>query len=227
VKFFRSPTLSISKQKQKIKLVKKITLVVLAVIVSANLLAQNDTDIKNSIRINGLALFNGFYEFQYERLISEKGSIKIGFGTGTLRDVSGSNADKDFEDAFGTNSFNKNNQHIVEGFTLNVDYRYFFSHLKAPKGLYVSPGIQYLKLNEKYTYTNSNNQLSTLIDNDYSIFNLRGLIGYQFIIAKLIILNPYLGPGIAFGNEDGNTGRTDAFGTGFSINAGIDIGIGF
>ena len=206
---------------------KKITLLLSVFILSANLNAQSDTEIKNSIRINGLALLTGFYEFQYERVISEKGAIKIGFGTGTLRDVSGNDADTDFEDAFGTNSFSNNNVHTVEGFTINADYRYFFSHLPVPKGLYVSPGIQYLKLNEKYSYTNSSNQTDTLIDNDYSIFNIRGLFGYQFIIAKTIVLNPYLGAGIALGSVDGNTGRTDAFGAGFSINGGIDIGIGF
>jgi len=206
---------------------KKTALLLFGFILSLNLIAQSNTEIKNSVRINGLGLFTGFYEFQYERVISEKGSIKIGFGTGTLRDVSGSDADEDFENAFGTNSFNNNNSHIVEGFTLNADYRYFFSHMDIPKGLYVSPGIQFLKLNEKYTYTTSENQPSTLIDNDYSIFNIRGLFGYQFIIAKSIILNPYLGAGIALGNVDEKNGRTDAFGTGFSINGGIDIGIGF
>lgn len=206
---------------------KKILLLLFGFIISVNLNAQNDTEIKNSIRINGLGLFAGFYEFQYERVISEKGSIKIGFGTGTLRNVSGSDADKDFEDAFGTNSFNNNNEHIVEGFTMNVDYRYFFSHLETPKGLYVSPGVQYLKLNDKYTYTNSDNQPSTLIDNDFSIFNIRGLFGYQFIIAKSIIFNPYFGAGITLGSVDENNSRIDAYGTGFSINGGIDIGIGF
>ena len=206
---------------------RSLTFLLIALVSSINLNAQSDSEIKNSIRINALGLFTGFYEFQYERVISEKGAIKIGFGTGTLRDVSGSDADDDFMDAFGTNSFNNNNQRVVEGFTLNAEYRYFFSHLNAPKGLYVSPGIQYLNLNEKYTYTNSDNQPSTLVDNDYSIFNIRGLFGYQFIIAKRIILNPYLGAGIALGSVDDNNSRADAFGTGSSINGGIDIGIGF
>lgn len=206
---------------------KKNTLLLFGFVVFMNLNAQNDSEIKNSIRINGFGLFTGFYEFQYERVISEKGSIKIGFGTGTLRDVSGSDADEDFMDAFGTNAFNNNNQHIVEGFTINADYRYFFSHKPVPKGLYVSPGIQYLKLNEKYSYTNNSNQTDILVDNDYSIFNIRGLFGYQFIIAKKIVLNPYLGAGIALGSVDENTSRADAFGTGFSINGGIDIGVGF
>ncbi|WP_299064190.1 outer membrane beta-barrel protein [uncultured Polaribacter sp.] len=206
---------------------KKITLLLFVFIVSVNLNAQNNTEIKNSIRINGLALFTGFYELQYERIISEKNSIKIGFGTGTLRDVSGNDADKDFEEAFGTNSFNNNNIRIVKGFTINADYRYFFSHLPIPKGLYVSAGIQYLKLNDKYSYTNSLNQPDAIINNDYSIFNIRGLFGYQFIIAKKIILNPYLGAGITLGSVDENNSRVDAFGTGFSINGGIDIGIGF
>lgn len=194
---------------------------------NANLIAQNDISLKNSFRINGLGLFTGFYEFQYERVVTEKGSIRIGFGTGSLRDVSGSDANKDFEEAFGTNSFNNNNEHIVEGLTINADYRYFFGHTITPKGLYVSPGIQYLKLNEVYSYTNDENQTSLLVDNDFSIFNIRGLFGYQFIIAKSFILNPYLGAGIALGSVDDNSSRTDAFGTGFTINAGVDIGIGF
>jgi len=51
---------------------KKITLLLSVFILSANLNAQSDTEIKNSIRINGLGLLTGFYEFQYERVISEK-----------------------------------------------------------------------------------------------------------------------------------------------------------
>jgi hypothetical protein len=206
---------------------KKITLLLFAFILTANLNAQNDSEIKNSIRINALALFSGFYEFQYERVISEKSSIKVGFGTGTLRNKSGSDADEDFMDAFGTNSFNNNNEHIVDGFSVNADFRYFFGHTPAPKGLYVSPGIQYLKIDERYTYTNSENQPSTLVENNFSIFNIRGLFGYQFIIAKRVILNPYVGAGISLGNVDSTNSRVDGFGTGFSVNAGIDIGIGF
>jgi len=207
---------------------KRYLLLILTFVKIVNLNAQSgNNEIKNSIKINGLALLTGFYEFQYERVINDKSSIKIGFGTGTLRDVSGSDADEDFEDAFGSNAFNNDNSHIVDGFTINADFRYYFSHLQVPKGLYVSTGIQYLSLNEKYTYKNDENQLTTLVDNDYSIFNIRALFGYQFIIAKSIMLNPYLGPGIALGSVDENDSREDAFGTGFSINAGIDIGIGF
>lgn len=175
---------------------RKITLLLIGVLfINSNLNAQNDSKIKNSIKINGLALFSGFYEFQYERLITEKSSIKIGFGNGTLRNKSGSDADKDFQNAFGSNtySFVEHKKHIVDGFTINADFRYYFSHLQAPKGLYISPGVQYLKLNEKYTYIDSENRFSTLVDDEYSIVNIRFLFGYQFVIAKRIVFNPYLG----------------------------------
>ncbi len=206
---------------------KKVLLVVFVLVTSTNLNAQSEVDFKNSIRIGGLGLFTGFYEFQYERVVSENGSIRFGFGTGTLRDASGNAADDDFMDAFGSNSFNNDNRRVVEGFTANAEYRYFFTHLKAPKGLYASPGIQYLSLTDTYTYKNSNDVTETLIENDYSVFNLRALFGYQFIIAKRFILNPYIGAGIALGNVDQNNGQDNAFGTGFSLNAGIDLGIGF
>ncbi len=207
---------------------KKIIFLLIAIVtIHSNLHAQNDKEIKNSIRINGLALFAGFYEFQYERLITEKGAIKIGFGTGTLLNRKGSDADKDFKDAFNSSSFSPDQEHSIDGFSLNADFRYFFSHLKAPKGLYVSPGIQYLKLQEKYTYTNNNNELTTLANNNYTIFNLRFLAGYQFIIAKTVIFNPYLGGGIALGTTNENSTQAAGSGTGSTVTIGIDIGIGF
>lgn len=189
--------------------------------------ASDDLEIKNSIRVNGLGLISGFYEFQYERVIGSKGAIKVGFGTGNLVNRSGNKADKDFETAFGTNSFNNMNERIVKGFSANLDYRYFFTNKPIPKGLYVSPGIQYLSLSETYTYLNSDNEISNLIDVDYNLLNIRGMFGYQFIIAKSFVVNPYLGVGLALGNVENNNRRVDAFGTGFTLNLGIDIGVGF
>ena len=207
---------------------KKIVAIIILFICFSSITAQENENIKNSIRVNGLALFSGYYEFQYERVITEKGAIKIGFGTGTLLNKKGEDADKDFETAFGTNSFNNENEHIVKGFSVNADYRYFFTKKLAPRGIYVSPGIQYLKLNEKYTYVNTNEGgFRTLVDNDYSIFNLRALFGYQFIIAKSIVINPYLGGGVSFCKVEAPTTRVDGYATGFSLNGGIDLGIGF
>lgn len=193
-----------------------------------NVFAQEKSQIKNSFRVNSLALFSGFYEFQYERVINQKASIKFGIGSGTLRNRSGGDADDDFMDAFGTNAFNNNNEHVVKGFSLNVDYRYFLSKTNiAPKGLYVSPGIQFLSLNDKYSYTNSDNIPTTLVDYDYSLFNIRLLMGYQFIIKNLLVVNPYLGPGVGLGKVEDSMSQIDAFAKGFSLNFGLDIGVGF
>ena len=193
-----------------------------------SLLAQNDNIIQNSIRLNALALLENYYEIQYERVIGAKNSIKIGFGTGKPINNSGSDADKDFMEAFGTNSFNNQNEHIVKGFSINADYRYFFADKIAPKGLYVSPGVQYLKFNEKYTYVNTNEGgFRTLVDNDYSLVNIRAMVGYQFIFAKSIVVNPYLGGGVALGKVENPTTRVEAYGSGFNLNLGLDVGLGF
>lgn len=205
---------------------KKLLYILLVPLLSSEVFAQKSENIKNSFKINALGIIPGFYELQYERVISPKGTIKVGFGTGTLVNRKGSKADKDFRDALGISGF-LNSEHIVKGFTINADYRYFFSHHGALKGLYVGPAIQYLKLNEKYTYTDIDNVLFTPSEIDYSIFNIRALCGYQFIIAKAIALNPYVGVGFALGDVDENNSNVEAFGTGITLNAGIDIGIVF
>jgi|TARA_R110002020_G_scaffold103640_3_gene242842 hypothetical protein len=196
---------------------------------SCSLFAQDDvTTIKNSVRVNSIGLFTGYYEFQYERVINEKSAVRVGFGTGTLLNNTGSDADDDFMEAFGTNSFNNENEHTVDGFSINADYRYFFSSKGAPEGVYVSPGVQYLKLNEKYTYVNTNEGgFRTLVDNDYSIFSIRAMVGYQFILAKSIVINPYLGAGIGIGTVETPTARVDGYGSGAILSLGLDLGIGF
>ncbi|NGX85385.1 hypothetical protein [Aequorivita sp. KMM 9714] len=203
-------------------------LLLILILFSMTMFAQKEHNIKNSIRVNSIALLSNYYEFQYERVLNNKNSIKIGFGNGFFLKKTGNDADKDFESAFGSNIFNNNNEHIVKGFSLNADYRYFFSAKPAPKGIYISPGIQYLKLNEKYTYvTFEEGQLRTLIDNNYSILNFRFLLGYQFIITKNILINPYLGVGVALSKVENPTNTVEGYGKGLSLNMGVDVGIAF
>ena len=53
------------------------TFLLIVLVTSIKLNAQSDSEINNSIRINALGLFTGFYELQYERLISEKGDAQF------------------------------------------------------------------------------------------------------------------------------------------------------
>ena len=98
--------------------------------------AQDSTPFKNSVRVNGFGLFTGYYEFQYERTLNSRSSVRVGFGTGTPINKTGTGADVDFETAIGTNIYhNDDNKRIVEGFTVNAEYRHFLEN-KAPAGLY-------------------------------------------------------------------------------------------
>ena len=106
----------------------------------------------------------------------------------------------------------------------------------APRGLYLSPSIQYLK---------SNNTFSAFIQNEagnvdgtfnytkreyienLSLVNIRALIGFQLIIANLVCVNPYLGPSYAFGNVQGCNDKEDTSAKGILFNYGIYLGVAF
>ena len=79
----------------------------------------------------------------------------------------------------------------------------------APRGLYFSPSIQYLKSNNTFSAFEQNeagnvdgtfNYTKREYIENLSLVNIRALIGFQLIIANLVCVNPYLGPSYAFGN---------------------------
>lgn len=188
---------------------------------TVNAFAQEESTVKNIVSVNAVNVFTGFYKFNYERVVSKKGSVVIGFGTGTLVNKSDSDANDNFSNSFGSNYAGTPKNHTVKGFTAGVDYRYYFTHSPIPKGLYVSSGIHYYKLKERFEITERPNQTRALADDEYKFFNIKGLCGYQFLIAKRVVLNPHFGFGLVIGAGDGFVG------TGNSFEYGINVGVGF
>ncbi|MFD0991570.1 hypothetical protein ACFQ1R_15840, partial [Mariniflexile jejuense] len=129
----------------------------------------------------------------------------------------------------------KDTEYSEKTFAMNIDFRYYFSSENNHRGLYISPSIQYLKYQERFyamekeSFGNGDGTFDyneRIWEREFNLYNIRALIGYQLVIAKRIIINPYFGPGFAFGKAKDLFDREDENEKGFSFNAGIYIGIG-
>lgn len=204
-------------------------------IIAISVFAQDNK--KNLVKINAVPIFAGIYEFQYERVLNERSSIQIGFGIGN-KSVNDKNEFQELHiDAFGRNLNNpKNTEYSEKTFTLNLDFRYYLKGHDAPKGLYISPSIQYISYEERFSaleqesFGNGNGSFDfneRLEEREFKLYNLRALIGYQLLIANTISFNPYFGPSYVFGDAKDFFDKEDEDAKGFGLNFGIYLGINF
>jgi len=215
-------------------------LILLTLLISYNGFSQEEIEqkqIKNIIKLNAVPLFNGVFEFQYERVLSSKSSIQIGFGTGGNETTDRQEFQDMHLNTFGRTLNNpKNLAYSEKTFSLNIDYKYFFTQEQIPKGLYFSPSIQYINYKENYSGQEQNSSgngdgtfdfFDISKEREFKLYNVRALIGYQFIIAKFIALNPYFGPSFLFGDATDFFDREDTNEKGFGLNVGFYVGVGF
>ena len=203
--------------------------------IATSIFAQENK--KNLFKINVVPLFSGVYELQYERVLNEKSSIQFGFGTGN-KTINDRNEFQELHiETFGRNLNNpRNTEYSEKTFTLNFDYRYYLKGHTSPKGLYISPSIQYIKYEERFSaqeqesFGNGNGGFdfnNRLDEREFNLYNLRALIGFQLLIAKTISFNPYFGPSFAFGDANDFFDREDEDVKGFGLNVGVYVGINF
>ena len=215
-------------------------LILLLPLVSFNGFSQEQKQqkqIKNIFKLNAVPIFSGVFEFQYERVLSSKSSIQIGFGTGGKSTIDRQEFQDMHLNTFGRTLNNpKNTEYSEKTFTVNFDYKYYFTEELIPKGLYFSPSIQYIKYEESYTAKEQSSfgnndgtfDFSDIIrEKDFKLYNIRAIIGYQFVVAKFITLNPYFGPSFLFGDATDFFDREDSNEKGFGLNAGFYVGVGF
>lgn len=216
---------------------KKILLLTL-IILNANAAISQKKEIKNTIKFNGISIFKQVYDVQYERVINDKSSVQIGLGFGNYSSTDNDKVRELHLENFGsTLNGNKNPFVIEKTFSLNVDYRYYYMKTTtAPKGLYLSPSLQYIKTNNSYgvvlSYSESGSNNPTPgkkveYNQDVSIVNLRALIGCQLIIANVVCVNPYFGPSYAFGSATDYNGKDYDDAKGVLLNFGLYVGVAF
>ncbi len=145
-------------------------------------------DPKNVVKIGFPVVFVGSLNLAYERAINEKVSIQIAGGYRHIVD------DYGFTWSDPDNS-RVDDSKIYSGYTLVPEIKYYLTNTtwSAPKGFYISAFGRYGKYDVEFkdNTTNTNDYNAT-----YSYTESGGgvLGGFQFIIAKVFVMDFYIGP---------------------------------
>lgn len=180
--------------------------------------------IKNVIKTNILGPATGFYDINYERMIKPNKAIRVSFGLGSLSKKSGGKANRDFYLALGEDDQN-DKEYNAKGISVSSEYRFFVNKESAtPKGLFFSPGLQFLNVKETFSFSRLKNSEKVFeeIGKTANLLIAKALFGYQFIFKDRFVVTPYTGGGYSFikPSEKG-------FGVGVMLNVGVEVGIGF
>jgi len=220
---------------------KKIYLLSIIVLAVNATFAQNENkqeENKNVIKFNAIAIFEKVYDLQYERVINKRNSLEFGIGFGNYSSADLSEVQDLHSENFGRTINNPKDGFVTEKtFSITVGYRhYYMENNAAPRGLYLSPSIQYLKTDNSFGALEQDpfgnvdgtfNYVKREYQQEVNIVNVRALIGCQLIIANLVCVNPYFGPSYAFGTAKDYDGEKDTKATGVLLNFGIYVGVGF
>ena len=169
----------------------------LALLVAAPLFVQAQ---ENVFKINIFSPVVKTLNVQYERAISESGSLQLGF----------------FYTGFSVSETK------FSGFGLTPEYRIYLSDTPAPAGVYIAPFVRYQNFNISEESTSS--------EGTYSSFGGGLIVGKQWIFKERIALDIFIGPSYSAGNVKVTSGSDSfdvgAF-DGFGVRTGICLGIGF
>lgn len=214
---------------------KKLIFIVIVFFYSSTICAQESKN--NVIKVNSLLLIFNTYEIQYERVLNDRSTLQVGFGLGKTNNYALNDFQELYSDFFGATLNNpRDPHHSKKTFSINLGYRYYTKDHVAPVGFYVGPAIQYLNYQESlYAREQVPNGASGhndiyiehLKERKLELINVQALLGYQFLVAKRIIINPYAGPSFVFGDTDEAFTREDENLTGFGLNFGIEVGLNF
>lgn len=110
------------------------------------------------------------------------------------------------------------------GFAITPEYRFYLSETPAPAGFFVAPYLRYQ--NNKLTEDTSNSEAT--------LSGIGGglLIGKQWIFKERVSLEMFAGPSYTNASIEVTSGTEDDFSVsgafdGFSVRAGITLGLGF
>lgn len=188
---------------------KKITISLLVICLAGTLVSQAQVK-SNVVKTSLSAPLFRTYVLAYERVLNADMGVQLGFYYLDWK-VSGTGLD---------------------GFAITPEFRYYLSEKReAPNGAFVAPFLRYHK------YNGESADLDPL-DPDYakasvSIFGGGLIVGAQRVFKDVISLSAFIGPSYSTANIDYEDNVNDAdldFGTfngGFSVRAGINIGVAF
>ncbi len=188
---------------------KKITLTILAIFLLGSLVSHAQVK-SNLIKTSLSAPLFRTYVLAYERVLNPDMGLQLGFYYLDWK-VSGTG---------------------LGGFAITPEFRYYLSETReAPNGAFIAPFLRY------HSYNGESADLDPM-DPDYAkasitIFGGGLLVGAQRVFKDVISLSAFIGPSYSTANIDYEDNVNDVdldFGTfngGFSVRAGINIGVAF
>ena len=200
---------------------------------------MKDTSFKwhsnNVLKINAIGVFSKFIEIGYERVITDKFSALVAYGSGKEKNISGEDAKQNYLDKYGGLSFNYilgNTEQIIKIKNhLNVEFRFYTSHKHTliPAGFHIGPSINYLNYNEKFLFYDDTGMQRDRRENNYKVISINASLGPQILIHRIVAIDLFIAPGYgilsASEGELSNTNKNNYTGEGFTIAFGIFCGI--
>lgn len=153
----------------------------------ANAAAQTETapGFKNAVKLNLSAplLYNSPIVVSYERLLRKSQSLTVYGGYMQFPSLAGLGASNiDFRKNVSNN-----------GWTAGVEYRFYLPRENkhpAPHGVYIGPYLNYYRFhNERNARMNDGSDTESLFRSRIQVFNAGAQLGYQFVLAKRIVLD--------------------------------------
>ena len=168
----------------------------------------------NIIKFNLSSFATNHYMFQYERVLSPKHSIALGFGFSSgapipfkskLLDEVGDNSDA--RTAIESCKFDK--------ITITPEYRFYVGGKEAPLGFYMAPFMRYMHMStdQVYQFTPSDGKLHEApVQGTFDCFGAGFMVGIQWALGKSVTLDWWIA-GPFYGIQDGSFNGTDDFST--------------
>ncbi len=191
----------------------KTSLVILLLILSANtLLAQKENDTayqkKNIVKLNLFALASKNISIQYERVVSRKISVGLGFRYMPEGSLPFKSQLKKIIGEEDTTLINQVDNITLGNFAITPEVRFYTGKKGAPRGFYIAPFVRFARYTTKLPFTYDDGGVKKSIDLSGSLSTVTGgiLFGKQWKLGKSITLDWWLfGPqyGTSNGKIDG------------------------
>lgn len=156
----------------------------------------------NAIKVNLLSPVVRTINLSYERVISENGSIQLGF--------------------FYTGA--KVSDVKIDGFGLTPEYRFYLSSTPAPNGFYVAPFLRYINFKAEDQTDNTINKATV------TQFGGGVVVGRQWVFKERVTFDLFIGPKYQ-GTDVKVTSGQDTFSgslfNNFGIRGGLTLGVAF
>ncbi|MFI5154182.1 MAG: hypothetical protein ACHQET_12655 [Chitinophagales bacterium] len=147
------------------------------------------------LSLTSWALYANSLHMGYERVIGKHQSISIFGGYNTFP----------IDLSLNLTGTSLTSEKSKSGYMIGAEYRFYLpreNKYDAPHGLYLAPYFSYYHFSADRTLTHTDSagySQSAILNTKIGLFNIGGMLGYQFVVAKRFVIDcELLGPSLTF-----------------------------